>query len=833
MPPGFETGTGLRVRDLETGDERWLIYPVTRDDQESRASRDTLPGYAFLPDGESLVVPIGGKIARVDFADGRARTIPFTAKVEAEVGPRVYFENTVDDSPTVRARLVRWPAVSPDGTRVVFSAFHTLWIMDLPDGTPQRLTDLTDNEFMPAWSPNGQTIAFVTWSSEGGHVYRVASSGGDAPRRLTERAGYYSDPVYSPDGSKVVFLAGAAVDQLYADFRDWQASVYREVDASGPAEISGIRPNADLDLRWVPADGGASTLIGSSKRGRAPHFAADPERVYLTSSGDGLTSIRLDGFDRKTHVKVTGVGAGENPPTASEIKLSPDGTQAFVSLQNKHYLVKIPRAGGDLVTLKITGNGNAAVPVTNMSAEGGDHLSWSPDGATVHWSLGARIYRQALTADEPEIFEAIIEAPRHKPDGHVLLQGARLVTMDGDEVIERGDVLVSGNRIAAVGPTGTLAAPDEAEVIEVDGMTIMPGLVDVHAHMWAPRGVHQSQIWQYLANLAFGVTTTRDPQTGTNDVFAYADLVETGEILGPRVLATGPGVFGTSGVTDKDAAYDFIKRYREAYKTDTIKAYVSGDRLVRQWVIMAAKEFGIMPTTEGALDMKLDLSQMTDGFTGLEHSLPIHLIYDDVAQFVARTETFYTPTILVAYGAPWSENYYFETENPHANQKMRRFVPHALFDTMVRRRAQWFMDEEYGHKGIADGVAKIVNAGGKVGLGSHGQFQGLGAHWEIWNLQSGGLSEHDTLRVVTIFGAEALGLQRDLGSLEAGKLADLILLDENPLEDIRHTNTICFVMKNGELFEGDTLDRIWPSPKRLEHQYWWGWDPETVTSDDR
>ena len=127
---------------------------------------------------------------------------------------------------------------------------------------------------------------------------------------------------------------------------------------------------------------------------------------------------------------------------------------------------------------------------------------------------------------------------------------------------------------------------------------------------------------------------------------------------------------------------------------------------------------------------------------------------------------------------------------------MRRFVPHALFDTMVRRHAQWFMDEEYGHKGIADGVAKIVNAGGKVGLGSHGQFQGLGAHWEIWNLQSGGLSEHDTLRVVTIFGAEALGLQRDLGSLEAGKLADLVVLDENPLENIRHTNTIHYVMKN-------------------------------------
>ena len=296
--------------------------------------------------------------------------------------------------------------------------------------------------------------------------------------------------------------------------------------------------------------------------------------------------------------------------------------------------------------------------------------------------------------------------------------------------------------------------------------------------------------------------------------------------LGPRILATGPGVFGTSGLTDQEAANNFIKRYREAYRTDTIKAYVSGDRLVRQWVITAAREYGIMPTTEGALDMKLDLSQMTDGFTGLEHSLPIHPVYDDVAQFVARTGTYYTPTILVAYGAPWSENYYFEHEDPHSNKKMRRFIPHALFDTMVRRRGQWFMDEEYGHKGIAEGVRKVVEAGGRVGLGSHGQFQGLGAHWEIWSLQSGGLSPHDTLRVATIFGAEALGLQRDVGSVSVGKLADLIVLDENPLDDIRHTDTLRYVMKNGELFEADTLDRIWPSPRPLPHQYWWDEDPK-------
>ena len=136
----FEAGTGLRIRNLQSGDERWLIYPVTRDDQESVASRDTMPGYAFMPDGQSLLVPIDGKIKRVDVATGAATVIPFTAKVEADIAPRLLFENTIDDGPTVRARLVRWPAISPDGKRVAFSALNHLWLMDLPNGQPRRVT---------------------------------------------------------------------------------------------------------------------------------------------------------------------------------------------------------------------------------------------------------------------------------------------------------------------------------------------------------------------------------------------------------------------------------------------------------------------------------------------------------------------------------------------------------------------------------------------------------------------------------------------------------------------------------------------------------------------
>ncbi len=206
--------TGLRVRNLETGTERWLAYPVTRDDQESRASRDTLPRFDFMPDGKSLIVPVNGKLQRIDFATGEATPIPFTAKVEAEIAPRVYTPVRVEDGATVRARLIRWPSLSPDGRKLVFSAMNRLYVQDYPNGTPRLLTNAqgaqsaqpgaqgaqgaVEGEFMPAWSPDGQSIVYATWTTTGGHIKRVAAAGGQAPQTLTRSEGYYLDPAYLP-----------------------------------------------------------------------------------------------------------------------------------------------------------------------------------------------------------------------------------------------------------------------------------------------------------------------------------------------------------------------------------------------------------------------------------------------------------------------------------------------------------------------------------------------------------------------------------------------------------------------------------------------------------
>ncbi|HUQ45105.1 MAG TPA: amidohydrolase family protein [Gemmatimonadaceae bacterium] len=854
--------TAVRLRDLATGDERVLAPNVQRDDQESRYSRDLVPPFSFTPDSKAIVVAHHGKIWRIDVPDGRQTMIPFTADVDQMIAGAIKLEFPLDDSMLV-VRQIRNTTRSPDGRQLAFSALDKLWTLDL-DGcatapanvtpashcTPRRVTASQGvGEFTPAWSPDGRWLAYVTWSEQGGgDVYRVRMDGRrvGAPERLSTQSGFYDKLAWSRDGQRLVVARGPRQQR-------------RDRDELGGASADA----AGVELVWMPAAGGAATVITPVTRYGQPHFGPDSNRVYLYEPPDGLVSMRWDGTDRKAHLRIgstTPPGGGAPAPGADEILISPDGERAIVQLGSNVYLVgSVPMIGANAPQISLVDPARSAVPVRRLTRVGGDFARWSADGRDVLYSLGRSFFTYDMAradslvrdstaradsvksarggdstarprtaagasraAYEPQRLDVSIRVPKDRPTGTVVLRGARIISMKGDEVIASGDVVVRDNRIAAVGATGSVAVPNGARVIDVAGKTILPGYVDVHAHMWPAFGVHRSQPWEYLINLAYGVTTTRDPQTSTTDVLTYGDLVEAGDVIGPRLLATGPGVFARDSIRSQDDARDVLRRYSEFYQTQTIKQYMAGDRRVRQWVIIAAREQGLLPTLEGGLDFKKNLTEAMDGYSGIEHTLPIAPQYKDAVQLFAQSGTTWTPTLVVQYGGPWAENYWYENTNVVDDPKVNRFMPRHVIEEKTLRRPGWWSPSAYSFPLFAAQAARIVAAGGRVGLGSHGQFQGLGAHWEIWSIASGGMPRHDVLRVSTIFGAEAIGLGKQLGSIEPGKLADLQVLDANPLDDIRNTNTVRYVMKNGRMYDAATMNEMWPRQKAAPALWWWG-----------
>jgi Tol biopolymer transport system component len=843
----YDAETGLRLRDMASGDEKWLVYPVTRDDQESRFTRDLYPGYSFTPDNQALIVSIGGKIKRVAVPSGQVTDIPFTAKVDQQLGPMVHLPIRVDTG-QVLVRQIRNATPSPDGKRLAFSALDRLYVMDLPNGTPRRVTNDTVKEQVPAWSPDGQWLAYVTWTDQGGTLDKIKPDGRSKPVRLAPDTAFYDTPVWSPDGTKIVVVKGPRAPRTQEHFA----------------------PGYEID--WVPSAGGQLTRISPINAWGRPHFAKDPNRVYIYEGPEGLVSMRFDGTDRRSHIRVTGYtypGPGSQPDPAGEIIINPDSSKVLALVGNYVYSVTMPMIGGETPSINVSDPSSSAFPTKRLTMVGGDFVGWTNDGKQAYWSIGRSFLRwdpvvadsmdkvkqrtDSIRADslktdafkaladsvqkrlrsrsdslskqpayEPERINVAIRVARDVPKGTVVLRGARIISMKGDEVIENGDVVVTDNRIVSVGPQGS--APAGARVIDVAGKTIVPGFVDVHAHPWPTWGIHETQVWKYLANLAWGVTTTRDPQTSTTDVLTYADLVETGEILGPRIFHTGPGVFWDEDFKSLEDTRQALRRYSEFYGINTIKMYMTGNRKQRQWVIQAAKELGLMPTIEGGLDFKMNLTAVIDGYPGSEHSYPIMPLYNDAVQLIAQSGITYTPTLLVSYGGPWSENYFYEHNDIHDNPKVQRFMPHDEIDQRAERRS-WFRDNQYVFPRIAASANAILKAGGHIGLGGHGQMDGLGDHWELWAMAAGGMTPHDVLRVATIQGANAIGMEQDLGSLEPGKLADLIVLDANPLEDIHNTNTVRYVMKNGRLYEGQTLNEVWPRQRQLPRMWWWGGEP--------
>jgi imidazolonepropionase-like amidohydrolase/Tol biopolymer transport system component len=797
----------LYLHHLETGEEYPIYDQLNKDQQEAWAIFGVYPNFQWMPDNKSIVFWSGGKINRIDAQTLAVTNIPFSADVELKIADALQFDNPAAPD-EFTAKVIRHAVTSPDEKTLVFSAVGYLWKKSLPNGKPVRLTADKNFEFEPAFSPDGKEIVFVTWNDETlGEIRKVAVSGGKT-LKLNREKGIFRTPAFASDGKSIV--------------------VRKESGNNEQGHTFSVRPG----IYTLPAAGGDLTLVTS--KGELPSFSTDGKRILYQTGGTffgGLTkelkSVDLNGRDEQTHIR---------SKYANRLVPSPDNKWvAFVHL-HKVYLAAMPQTGQ---TIEIDPS-TKAVPLSTLSRDAGINLHWANNSEKVFWTLGEEYYsaevsqRFTFLPDSPDSISPPDTAgirvgltlKSDKPTGRIAFTNARIITMKGDEVIENGTLVVKDNRIEAVGKSAEISVPADAKVYDLKGQTIMPGMVDVHAHIGGFRyGLSTQQHWPFYANLAYGVTTAHDPSAHTETVFALSELQQSGATVGPRLFSTGFILYGADGdfkavVNNLDDARSAIRRTK-AFGAQSVKSYNQPRRDQRQQVIQAAREEGIFVVPEGGSTFYHNMTMIMDGHTGVEHNIPVAPVYKDIIELWSNSQTGYTPTLIVNYGGLNSEVYWYQKTDVWSDEKLQQFTPRAIIDSRSRHRTM-VPDSEYenGHILVSKTCKALSDAGVKVNLGAHGQLQGLGAHWELWSLQQGGMTNHEALRAATLNGADYIGMANDIGSLETGKLADLIVLEKNPLEDIRNSNTLKYTMINGRLFESATMNEIGNSTTPRSKFFW-------------
>ena len=780
----------LHSLDLASGEVRPVWDGLAHDQQEAWSIFGPYTGFGWTPDSKSVVVWAQGKLWRVDMGNGDASQIPFTAQVEQKVIEPLRFQREIEED-RFAPKMIRDVATSTNGDTLVFHALGKLWRKSLPNGEPRRLTGNEGvYEYEPGFSPDGRQLLYTTWDDEGlGAIHVRSASGSSKGRKITEEPGFYYHPRFSPDGRQVVY------------------------SRSGGSSLTGSLWSGDRGIYVMPAGGGEPVRVADN--GQSPQFSADGSRVLYLSGGGmekKLMSVGLNGEDPRELFDLKYVDS---------VQVSPDGKWvAFTELFNA-YVAPMVHTGKPVELSRET----KAVPVARVSADVGSYLHWAADSQSLHWMVGDRYHSRRLDesfgflADGADIAEPVhgggvavgLTAPVDAPDEVVAFTNARIITMrdaeNAQEVIEGGTLVLRGDTIAAVGASGSVEVPAGANVIDASGKTIVPGYIDVHAHAsHFGRGVVPQQNWAYYANLAFGITTLHDPSATTELVFSEAELQKAGMMVGPRVFSTGTILYGADGgsraeVDSLDDARSHLRRM-QANGAFSVKSYNQPRRNQRQQINTAARELGMLVVEEGGSTFHHNMTMILDGATGVEHNIPVAPLYRDVVELWSQTDVRNTPTLVVNYGGLSGEYWWYARDNVWEDPKLNRFFPRETLDARSIRR-ETAPDWDYWHIEVAKAAKVLRDSGVKIQVGGHGQLQGLSPHWEAWMLAQGGFSEFEALRAFTIDGADYIGLAGDIGSLEVGKQADLVVLDSNPLENIRNTADTRYVMVDGRLFDVD------------------------------
>ena len=744
-------------------------------DTLSQKGEDVFPFRHSWTSDSSLIYTSSGNFYLLDM-DGQREVIPFSVKVALDRTPYVRKTRDFDSSEPQTTKGIVSPALSPDGKQVLFVALQDLWIRQ-EDGQLKQLTDDAYVQILPAWSPNGQRIAYSS-DQDGEFGIWVMDLEKAASNKILTTGGSVSGMSWSPDGEEIAFT------QSYGPRFATMSKVH--VTTGKQTSIS-IRLGSSVGTpTWSP-DGqiiALSTLAPYSSR-----YREGVNRIMLFPSEGGSERVQV----APEHWSF-GVRGNDGPVW------SPDGR--YMALVSK----------GNLWLLPVDQYGNADGEPIRLTEELADAPTWSGDGKSILYMATNELKVINIEDKVSQPVPLDLTWNRQHPEGTLLIHAGGLVNAVSDTLLTNMDILIEGHRIKEIAPHDDTRKADR--FIDASDAFVMPGLIDIHVHEGSGNGEKLGRTW-----LSWGVTTTRNPTGDPYDILNRREAIQSGQALGPRMYFTGSSIdgsrifYGGGSTTTSERQVDLELRKADLLDYDLIKTYVRLPDLLQKRVVEGAHRIGIPVTSHElypAVGFNIDGVEHVKGTSRRGFSAKLsetRQAYDDVTDLLAHSGMWFTPTTAIYLGYQ-----YVLARDPSVMDDPRlQELTELRYLASISASGDQIKSDQETYDQLYQNVIRMVkdvhDKGGLVVAGTDAPIipQGLGLHIELENYQDAGLTPFEVLQTATINNAKALNAESDLGTIEVGKLADLVIVEGNPLKDIRNAKKTRVVIKNGEVYELDLL----------------------------
>jgi Tol biopolymer transport system component len=722
-----------------------------------------------------------GKIRRRSVDGGTVQTVSFTATLPVTKTHYTRRKRDFDSIAPRQALGIVHPAISPDGTRVAFAALNDIYVMPV-GGTPMNLTRDRAFDTDPAWSPDGSRLVYSSDKSGNQlqlwiHDFRSGQS-----REITKLTTQPQGATWSRDGRRIAFL------NINNNYGVAEVAVV-DVETLDVQKVHDTLPQPGPPV-WSP-DGkrlAIAALAQYSKR-----FREGTNQVLTMSS----TSPGNDVWYAPTPTLSIDSRADCGPAW------SPDGSKMAAVFE------------GVLTVWPVAASGEPLGPPRRLTTEPANAPSWQGDSRHIlYQSLDKLKILDIVTGESRQVPVALLYA-MDVPKARVIVHAGRLVDMVSPTPRTNIDIVVEGNRIKSVQPHSA-ALYAGGQVVDASNLTAMPGLIDWHTHLQSEYGEAQGR-----AYLAFGVTTVQSLGGPPYEAVEARESVDANMRTGPRVFSTGylleyQRAYYRMGIALSSPAHLEMELQRaSAMRYDLLKSYVRLPDPQQKRVVEFAHSIGIPVTTHEVYPASASGVDATEHFASTSrrgYSMkqgPLNRAYEDFALLIGKSGRVFDATI---------------GEDDFATAKLFADDP-ALKDDPRFRLYPAFLQREVGalnQRGVSDRgqpppailrgngrmVMDAMHAGAVI-VGGTDRPLAIKVHGDVLSEILIGMTPYEALKTVTVNSARALAL--DAGTIEPGKLADIVIVDGNPLADVAAAHKVKRVIANGRVYELDELLRATPA----------------------